>query len=991
MNFIDRFVSALSPEAGLRRLKAREALTELRYEGATTTRDRSLTPFHTTAVPESWSAHRDRLQLMSEARDLVENFPMVKGILRMLTTYCFGELRYQSRTGNRKVDNANEEAWAEFAKNCDLGGRFTFDQIVRLLFLSFLRDGDVGLALRLEESKLQIIEADRIGKPYEGSEPDYYSGIFVDPKTGRPLRYRIYERTKEGNYVNPIPVEAGRFIHVFDPTRADQYRGITILDAAIPTCRDIYDIFKYEKFAVKWMAGNTAIAQRDGGEPDPWKSGSPAVGNNRIEHLEYGRINYMGEGESLKAFESQRPNASFGEFIEKLEKQVCHCLQLPYGFYLNPSDVGGVVARLESQKALRVCRYYQNLITTLVLDPVKNAFLAQQIVGGKLTGDPRFRLGRWQFPAWPTADIGHESQANIEEFKMGLKTAADIYAEQGKDWEEEFEQIGREQTTLDTLAKELGLSPDRLSQRNPNPTAEPPPEGGGGGAPPEPKKPAKAKPRSQKTVLKELAENLTELFDPNQPRYAAGSSIGGKWRPMMGADKAIGGGGGDFVRSNMQSAAESLKRKQEAWQKAAAKHGEKYADDVFPGGRPDTKAGKKEKPPVKTVPFKDMPKGAAPVGKLPTIALPHTVEDSKRGIIRLARDPDVIHRVLIEKSREQVLDENGKPKFTPDGIPITTVQRTFADGSKIPEWAERISPGKTNVTISINPDDPKAKWHHTAVSFPKLVEGRVVRMDIQTDQRVKASSGEKFSRVKELRTRVAKIMEQVAKDADQEDDEWKQEEALITQLMYQTGARPGSIASASRVESKKSFIERMKKKGKVDKDGNPLPLAYAKYDGPTYGAYTLLGRHISSVKGGKEAVLTYESGKHKGATIEQRVTGELALTLLERKRNVAPDERIWASAPEDVDEYIANIGIGKPKDIRTVVANQHAEKVAKSYGRKHRFASKKEYDAARTAVGTAASDIIGNQPSMALKSYVDPELMDGWTYPEPKPKPKKKK
>jgi capsid protein len=532
-NFIDKLLEIVNPAAAVRRLKAKEMLTEFRYEGAMPSRDRQLVGMHDTISSENHSSARDRVQLMAESRDLMQNSPLVRGLLMELATYTFGTIRYQARTGNPNRDTEYEEAWETWCKKADFSGRHNFASMVRLAFIAMLRDGDCGLVKRMSgaDFRLQLIEADRIGRPHENwmtntDELDsYFSGVIVNPKTGEPKAYRIFRRTREGMYVDPIDVPANQFLHIFDPLRIDQYRGITALDTAIPTCRDIYDILRYEKFAVKWNSSNTAIVERKGGEPDEWTTTTDSKGN-KIEEVNYGAINYFHEGESIKPFQTARPNATFEAFIEQLERQVCLALQIPYGFFVNSKDSGGVTGRLESQKARRACARYQQLVTENVLDPIKDSFFAWAISNNYIKAIKNWRVGRWQFSAWPTADIGRESAANIEEHKLGLKTASDIYAEQGKDWEEEFEQLAREQQTLDRLSKEYGISLDRLSQRNPNPTQEQQAEE------------APAPPEVKKKVNKQA---LSELCDKHILEFNCGTGAGG----FKSGNKCAGGGGGD--------------------------------------------------------------------------------------------------------------------------------------------------------------------------------------------------------------------------------------------------------------------------------------------------------------------------------------------------------------------------------------------------------------------------------------------------------------
>jgi capsid protein len=485
---------------------------------------------------------------MAESRDLMQNSPLVRGLLMELATYTFGTIRYQARTGNPNRDTEYEEAWETWCKKADFSGRHNFAAMVRLAFIAMLRDGDCGLVKRMSgtDFRLQLIEADRIGRPHENwvtntDELDsYFSGVIVNPKTGEPKAYRIFRRTREGMYVDPIDVPANQFLHIFDPLRIDQYRGITALDTAIPTCRDIYDILRYEKFAVKWNSSNTAIVERKGGEPDEWATTTDSRGN-KIEEVNYGTINYFHEGESIKPFQTARPNATFEAFIEQLERQVCLALQIPYGFFVNSKDSGGVTGRLESQKARRACARYQQLITENVLDPIKDSFFAWAISNNYIKAIKNWRAGRWQFSAWPTADIGRESAANIEEHKLGLKTASDIYAEQGKDWEEEFEQLAREQQTLDRLSKEYGISLDRLSQRNPNPTQEQQAEES---APP------------QEAVKKKAPKQaFDELWSKHITEFNCGTGAGG----FKSGNKCAGGGGKVTAKIKSKRAKESHK------------------------------------------------------------------------------------------------------------------------------------------------------------------------------------------------------------------------------------------------------------------------------------------------------------------------------------------------------------------------------------------------------------------------------------------------
>jgi capsid protein len=427
--------------------------------------------------------NRDRIQLMWEARDLVDNFPLVKGILQKLELYTFGSLRYKARTGDREINAAYEAYFEKWEKCCDLSERHDFTTLVGLLFTSMLRDGDVGvhLVLTSEGWRLQCVEADRIGRPYEGPEGEtYVGGILSDEETGAPRAYRIFRRTREGMYDHPVEVSASQFIHLFDPMRLDQVRGITHFDAAIDTARDIYDIFRYEKFAVKWASAQTGVVRREEGEAAEWETtGEKEADGKPLESIEFGRVNYLRDGENIETFRNERPSVTFSGFMKTLQQDVCLCLGIPYGFFVDPSSLGGAAGRLDSQQANRVCDRFQRIFLNRLLNRVKDAVIAFGIQFDGLPFSVNWKAGKWQFPAWPSSDLGRETAANIEEYKMGLRTASDIYAERNEDWEEQFTQLANEQKRLKALADEYGVPVEQLSQRFPNQTQPQP----GGEAP----------------------------------------------------------------------------------------------------------------------------------------------------------------------------------------------------------------------------------------------------------------------------------------------------------------------------------------------------------------------------------------------------------------------------------------------------------------------------------------------------------------------------
>jgi lambda family phage portal protein len=479
-NFLDKFISFVSPETGLQRKYYKDRL-EFAYDAARNIPNHSsMATSFTTAASESLSNQRDRIKMMWEARNLSQNFSFFKSILQKEAMYVCGSIRYQAQTGDPEIDKAYEEFWKNWEKNCDITGRYPFRHLIQLAHIGMRRDGDAGFVLVSQENnpmfKLQPIEADRIGNPStygktsKDKENNYIGGITINDY-GQPVSYRVFKRTLHGQYKDPKEVPSKNFIHYIDPMRIDQYRGITAFETAIPHAKDIHELYKMEKLAVKWGASHAGVITKNDHGPDKWttkQTGGLAKDSKKLEKIEPGKIVRLNPGDDINMFPNQtRPSPTFNGFVNTLVREMAHGLNLPYAFVWDMSAFGGATARLEVQQAQRAFRRHQDLLTEQVLDPIKNAVLQRAIFdpNSPLPFHANFKKGKWQFNSQITADLGHEVQANMTMLDAGLKTHESIFGEHGLDFEEESEKTAKELMYLQDLAYKYGIPMSLLSKR----------------------------------------------------------------------------------------------------------------------------------------------------------------------------------------------------------------------------------------------------------------------------------------------------------------------------------------------------------------------------------------------------------------------------------------------------------------------------------------------------------------------------------------------
>lgn len=473
MNLFEKVISTVSPSWGLQRKYYKDRL-EFSYDAARTVPNHaSAATSFATAASESWSNQRDRIKMMWESRKLVQNYSFFKSILLKEAMYVCGSMRYQAQTGNPETNKLYEDYWKEWEKNCDITKRYPFRHLVQLAHIGMRRDGDAGFALVSMGSdlKLQSIESDRIGDPNQfrkaaKQEENYIGGVTIND-FGQPVSYRIYKRTLHGQYKDPKEIPAQNFIHYIDPMRVDQYRGITAFETAIPHAKDVYELYKMEKLAVKWGSSHAGVITKNDHGPDKWSTkASHPSGEKKMDKIEPGKIVRLQPGDDISMFQTQsRPSPTFNGFVTTLIREMANGLNLPFAFVWDMSAFGGATARLEVQQAQRAFKRHQDLLTEQVLDPIKDAVLSRGIAMGEIPAVNGFKRGKWQFNSQITADLGHEVQATIGMMDAGLKTHDSAFGEMGLDFEEETEKIARELAHLQTLAEKYGIPMSLISKR----------------------------------------------------------------------------------------------------------------------------------------------------------------------------------------------------------------------------------------------------------------------------------------------------------------------------------------------------------------------------------------------------------------------------------------------------------------------------------------------------------------------------------------------
>jgi capsid protein len=438
---LDSVIGGLFPKWGASRLRARR---EFSYEAARYTRLRASAKV--IQGPEDYTAFPDRITLITQMRDLEQNFGLFHSIIDKVSLYAFGTLNYQAHTGDEKVDALYEAYLADCFARCDISGRHNFRQMVTIADKSETRDGDYALKWhrRADGLKLVGIEGDRIGgNTSVGWSADYFQGITVDVSTGKPVSYRVFQRTKANAYINPEEIPASEILFLFDPRRIDQYRGITPFAPVINEARDLKEVLVACLIGTKYENMHGAVGYTESGAPlnDPSDliTSTDTINNGasmKEQEMKPGMIQWAPTGSKVDFVKSDRPSGTFQTYIDMLVRLICTARNLPYGFVYQMLGAGPAV-RAELQQAHRVIQGRQTNMRERIMDPVKNTYLMEGIANGEIPYIANWQRGGWQFPPWVTIDSGRDSNAMVKEIAAGVRSRASVFAENGEDANDE--------------------------------------------------------------------------------------------------------------------------------------------------------------------------------------------------------------------------------------------------------------------------------------------------------------------------------------------------------------------------------------------------------------------------------------------------------------------------------------------------------------------------------------------------------------------------
>lgn len=477
-NWMDRVALAISPSWGLNRVRSRAAANALvrHYDAASAER-------RTWGWPQQHSdanaAIRPALHLLRvHARDLVRNNGWARNALRVIGRNTIGwGLVPKARSGNVA---AIQELWKDWAETtlCDAAGRQTIYGIQRQVIRTVAEAGEVlirrrwrrpedGLPIPLQ---LQVLEADFLDTAKDGLVNADTGGTIIQgvefDKLGRRSAYWLFEEhpgaTRLRNTFVSKRVPASEILHVLEPERPGQVRGVSWLAVAILKLKDFDEYDDATLMKQKIAACFSAFVSDPQGTAELLGVDEEDPEDPRAETLDPGLITYLRPGEQVQ-FATPPSTTDHESFSKTNLRSIAAGVGVTYedltGDYSNVNFSSGRMGRIAHWENVHDWRW--NLVVPLFCDPVWRWMMEAAMVQG-LVAEP---VGaEWTPPPMPMLEPDKEGLALQRLVRSGALTHDAMIRQQGMDPEEHWKGYAAGLKRLDELGIVLDSDARKVSQ-----------------------------------------------------------------------------------------------------------------------------------------------------------------------------------------------------------------------------------------------------------------------------------------------------------------------------------------------------------------------------------------------------------------------------------------------------------------------------------------------------------------------------------------------
>ena len=430
-----------------------------------------------------------REELCRLAVNMEHRNPIIQRLADIWECYTVGAgLQVMPASSSREWNERAKDWWNTWEQYPDIESRQPFSTLTSLKSRTWFVQGEVFTLFVTGEPRgkapgyprLQLIEGRRCMTPPDLRDQEgetVIDGCQIDGR-GRTIGYYFFEEDSKGRKHFGPPVPAKSVLHLFEPSRAGQYRGVTLLHAALNELRDLDDLHHLEMLACKDAAEKSLVIENAAGEINPavllrraTSATNAAVPAGAVDNTEAraqfvqqalgGRTIALKTGEKFQQFMSTRPSVASREYWRYKTELACLATGIPYVMAF-PESIQGTVLRgvLDMAATFFAQRF------GVIREDTRAIYVRNILWAWSNRQLPADRPHDWDkveihAPRAPNVDVGYNMAASLSALKVGATDFGQIYGPQGLDWRKQLDALNEQLE----YAGSIGLT-DKLQKMN---------------------------------------------------------------------------------------------------------------------------------------------------------------------------------------------------------------------------------------------------------------------------------------------------------------------------------------------------------------------------------------------------------------------------------------------------------------------------------------------------------------------------------------------
>lgn len=375
------------------------------------------------------------------------------------------------------------DLWNRWSRACDADGVLDFYGLQTLATREWIESGEVFVRLRYRRIdsgmevplQIQLIPADYVPMLDADNWPGLPSGnkirSGIELRNGQRIAYWVYkEHPRDGQTIGQndlIRVAASQMLHVYEPKRVGQLRGVPENAPVLVHLREVADYDGNVRERMRLSNLFAGFIERpgvsgvdDGTDPLTGQPIESDASGAAMVSLEPGTMHELLPGEKVSFANPPEPGTIYPDYMRVQDMRTAAGWGLPYELFSGDiKEVSDRTLRVLINDFRRYCEQRQfQIIIPQMCQKVREAVGTQAAIVGLVAESElvAFKEVTWQPQAWPYIHPVQDVQAKQTEVEALFRSRSSVIAERGEDPELVDQEISDDKTR----AKKLDILPE---------------------------------------------------------------------------------------------------------------------------------------------------------------------------------------------------------------------------------------------------------------------------------------------------------------------------------------------------------------------------------------------------------------------------------------------------------------------------------------------------------------------------------------------------